>query len=154
MRKGSLLGFANIELPSGMILFDVTIYRVGGRQMRSPPQSLRPSVGGNHLLGPVGAAVGAVIGASPTALRAVANARAAGMANVHDIVRAAMLNPALARMLLSRPTPKTMPNVATALAATLGRASSQPDSRSTEAQRQTEGARHPGVKIRIFACLK
>ncbi len=109
------------------------------------------AVGGNYLFGPVGTAVGAVMGATPMAMRAVANARAAGMANVHDIVREAMLNPALARVLLARPTPKAMPNVATALVATLGRASLQPDSRSTEAQRHAEGARHSGVPPNALA---
>ena len=104
------------------------------------------AVGGNYLFGPVGTAVGAVMGATPMAMRAVANARAAGMANVHDIVREA-----IARVLLARPTPKTMPNVATALVATLGRASLQPDSRSTEAQRHAEGARHSGVPSNALA---
>ena len=112
------------------------------------------AAGGSYLFGPVGAALGAVMGATPMAFRAVANARAAGMDTVHDLVREAMMNPDLARVLLLRPTPTTAPGIAQRLVATLGRASLQPDSRSTEAQRRVEsGGGHVGTLANSLAAL-
>ena len=43
MRKGSLLGFAKIELPSGMIISDVTILNGERGPWASPPS--KPMVG-------------------------------------------------------------------------------------------------------------
>jgi len=37
LRKGSLLGFAKIEMPSGMILSDVTVLQGGRGAWASPP---------------------------------------------------------------------------------------------------------------------
>ena len=109
------------------------------------------AAGGGYLAGPLGAAIGAVAGASPMALRAMANARAAGMENVYDLVREAMMNPELARVLLSQPTAKTAPSIMQTLAVVLGRASLQPDSRSTEAERRV--VRHPTVPMNALAGL-
>ncbi len=43
MRKGSLLGFAKVELPSGMILSDVTILQGERGAWASPPS--KPMIG-------------------------------------------------------------------------------------------------------------
>lgn len=48
MRRNSLLGFARVRLPSGMILHDVAVHRTGDRHWASPPA--RPMVGKNDLV--------------------------------------------------------------------------------------------------------
>ena len=70
-----------------------------------------------------GGAVGGFIANRGAA--AVSAMRAAGIQQADDLVKEAMLNPALARVLMARLTPETTPNVATAFSATLGRIAAQ-----------------------------
>jgi hypothetical protein len=37
MQKGSLLGFATVEMPSGMIVHDITVHESNGRRWANPP---------------------------------------------------------------------------------------------------------------------
>jgi len=82
--------------------------------------------GGFYLGGPLGAALGGVVGTAPVVARAMANARAAGIASVDDLVREAMLNPELARVLLTKVTPSNKASLGDALVRVLGRASVLP----------------------------
>jgi hypothetical protein len=47
LRRNSLLGFATVELPSGMVIADVTIHVSHGKPWASPPS--RPMMGRNGL---------------------------------------------------------------------------------------------------------
>lgn len=43
LRKNSLLGFAKVELPSGMVLHDVAVHQPNGSTWASPPS--KPMIG-------------------------------------------------------------------------------------------------------------
>ena len=78
---------------------------------------------GGALFGVPGAMVGGSIGGGVGTLagKVASSLKAANISTVDGLVKEAMLNPALARTLLSRVTPQTTPNVGQALAATLRR---------------------------------
>jgi len=37
MNKGTLLGFATVEMPSGLVMYDVGVHRSGSNAWASPP---------------------------------------------------------------------------------------------------------------------
>ncbi len=78
---------------------------------------------GGALFGVPGAMVGGSIGGGVGTLagKVASSLKAANISTVDGLVKEAMLNPALARTLLSRVTPQTTANVGQALAATLRR---------------------------------
>ncbi len=78
---------------------------------------------GGALFGVPGAMVGASIGggAGTLAGKVASSLKAANINTVDELVKEAMLNPALARVLLTRAAPETASNVGQALAATLRR---------------------------------
>ena len=104
---------------------EIVSYGVGG--------SAGASIG-TFVAGPAGGVVGGLLGAATG--KAIQAAREAGIQNVDHLVAQAMLNPSLARVLLSKVTPKNEPALMSALADQLRKVSLVPATRADDAKRR------------------